>query len=407
MSAVEAGKQAEPHPERRHLHRHNQEMQVCTRCIYDNINVPTISFDENGVCIYCHMIDRLQDEYKTGTPDGDREFEKIVEEIKAAGKGKKYDCIAGVSGGTDSSYLMHVAVKKYGLRPLAVHLDNTWNTAIATENIRKVLDPLGVDLHTHVVNNKEMDDIYRSFFKASVPDLDAASDIGVPQLLYSVAAKHGVRYLLEGHSFRAEGVSPLGMMYADGKYIESVQKKFGTYKIETFPNMSLLSFLKWITLYRIKKVRPLWYIRYSKEEAREFLQKEYGWQYYGGHHLENRMTSFHHSYLLPRKFGVDSRNNSLSASVRSGLMSRDDALVEFATEPYLEPELLDYWKKRLGFSDEEFERIMNLPPKSRKDFKTYKESFERLRPFFWLLLQFDLIPVSFYIKYTAKSGLKF
>lgn len=380
-------------------------MRVCSRCIYDDVRVPRITFDEAGVCNYCQMIDQIQEEYQTGTDEGEKKFEAVVDKIKKAGRGKKYDCIAGVSGGTDSSYMMYVAVKQHGLRCLAVHLDNTWNTAIATENIRKVLGKLNVDLHTHVVDNKEMDDIYRSFFKASVPDLDTASDIGVPELLYRACAKYGVRYILEGHSYRAEGISPLGTMYADGKYIASVQKRFGTYKIKTFPNMTLASFLKWIAFYRIEKIRPLWYIKYSKEEAREFLKHEFGWEYYGGHHLENRLTSVQHSYLCPQKFDIDSRNNSLSASVRSGKMTRAEALEEFAKLPFMEPELLEYFKKRLGFSNEEFDRIMSLPRKTFRDYDTYKRTFERLRPFFWLMLQLNLVTKSFYVKYTARNEL--
>ena len=212
--------------------------------------------------------------------------------------------------------MIYKAVKEYGLRVLAVHYDNTYNSSIATENIRKVLGKLNVDLYTYVVDNKEMDDIFRSFLKASVPELDAATDIAIAEVLYRACAKYGVTYILEGHSFMAEGVSPIGYMYADGKYIESIQKKFGTCKIKSYPNMSILSFLKWITFYRIKKIRPLWYIDYSRKEARSILEKEFGWIYYQGHHLENRITAFHHSYYNPRKFNIDQRNNNLSASVR-------------------------------------------------------------------------------------------
>lgn len=382
-----------------------RQARVCTRCIYDDVNVKRITFDDKGVCNYCHMIDTMQDEYKTGTPEGEAKWLAIVEKIKKAGKGKKYDCVIGVSGGTDSSYMVYLAVAKYGLRPLAVHLDNTWNTAMATENIRKVLGKLKVDLYTHVIDHKEMDDIYKSFFKASVSDLDVASDIGVAELLYSACAKYGVKYMLEGHSYRAEGISPLATMYADGKYMESVQKAFGTYKIKSFPNMTLMRFLKWIMFYRIEKVRPLWYVNYSKEEAQKVLQKEFGWEYYGGHHLENRLTAFMHSVLGPSKFNMDSRNNSLSASVRSGMRTREDALREYSQPPFMEPDLIEYFKKRLGLSNDEYQRIMSLPRKTFRDYKTYKKTFERMRPFFWVMLQLDLIPKSFYIKYTAKNEL--
>lgn len=376
-----------------------QKKVTCTRCVYDNENIPKISFDDAGVCNYCHQIDDLKGKYRTGLPEGEAIFDKIVEDIKRKGKRKQYDCVMGVSGGTDSSYMAYLAVRKYGLRPLAVHLDNTFNNAIATENIHKVLGALNIDLITHVVATKEAEDIYRSFFKASVIDFDVFADIGVPQLLYRTAAKYGLKYQLEGHSYIAEGVSPLGTMYADGKYMMSVQKQFGRIPLETFPNMSLFDFIKWITIYRIEKIRPLWYIDYSKEDAREFLKREFDWVYYDGHHLENRTGAFQHSVLGPQKFGIDSRANSLSASVRSGKISRETALSDLKSEPVVEEGLVDYMRKRMGFSEEEYAEIMSLPIKSWQDYETYKKSFERLRPFFYILLKLNLIPESFYMKY--------
>ena len=379
----------------------NQDIKICSRCIYDE-TTPGIAFSEEGVCNYCDMIDELQDEYQTGTPAGEQKFSEIVEQIKRKGKGKKYDCVVGVSGGTDSSFMLYKAVE-LGLRPLAAHYDNTWNTAIATENIRKITKKLNVDLYTHVVENKEVDDIFRSFFKASVPEIDGPTDIALAEVLYRAADKYGIKYILEGHCFKAEGVSPLGSAYVDGKYIESIQKQFGTYPIKTFPNMKLLTFLKWVAVKNIKKIRPLWYINYSKEDAQPFLKEEFGWCYYGGHHLENRMTAFNHSFYFPVKFDVDQRNNSLSASVRSGMMSRKDALEIYRQPPYLEPELLEYFKKRLGFSETEFNEIMQRPPKNYKDYKTYKKTFERMRSFFWIMYKMNLVPKSFYIKYTSKN----
>lgn len=377
------------------------EYQICSRCIYDT-RVPKIQFDENGVCNYCKMIDDLKSQYKTGTPEGEANFRKIVEEIKHAGKGKKYDCIVGVSGGTDSSYMIIKAIE-WGLRPLAVHYDNTWNTAIATENIRKILGKLNVDLFTLVVDNKESDDIFRSFFLANVPEIDGPTDIALAETMYRAAAKFGVKYVLEGHSFIAEGVSPLSTAYVDGGYIENIHKQFGKIKMKTFPNMTFWAFMKWILFYRIRKIRPLWYIQYSKQDAREMLERDYGWQYYGGHHLENRMTAFNHSIYFPQKFNIDQRNNTLSAVVRAGLKSREEAIAEYATPPHAEPELVDYFRKRLGFSEEEYTAIMNGPRKNFRDYKTYKRRFERLRPLFFLLAKASLVPMSFYIKYTSKS----
>lgn len=372
-------------------------LKVCKICIYDE-TVSGISFNEEGVCNYCQLVDSLKNQYYTGTEKGKHEFQSIVDEIKRKGKGKKYDVAVGVSGGTDSSYMLHLALS-YGLRPLAVHYDNTWNTSIATENIRKVTTKLGVDLYTHVCDNKESDDIFLSFFKASVPEIDGPTDIALAEVMYRAASKYGIKYVFEGHSFIAEGVSPLSKAYVDGGYIYDVHKKFGKVKMKTFPNMSFWKFIYWTVFKRIRKIRPLWYLPYSKEEAMEFLKKEFEWQYYGGHHLENRMTAFHHSFYTPNKFGLDQRNNSLSASVRSGKISREEALRIYAEPPHLEAELVEYFKKRMGLSDLEFKDIMNRPPKFYTDFKTYKKRFERFRPLFFLLAKSNLVPMSFYLKY--------
>ncbi|MFO0358104.1 MAG: N-acetyl sugar amidotransferase [Sphingobacteriaceae bacterium] len=375
-----------------------EQKQICTRCIYDT-TVPSITFDEKGVCNYCKQIDQLKEEYATGTTEDNNRLKAILDELKSNGKNKKYDCVIGVSGGTDSSYLLHWAVKT-GLRPLAVHYDNTFNTAIATKNITKVCEKLNIDLFTLVVDNKEVEDIFRSFFKASVPELEASTDLALAETLYRAANKFGVKYIIEGHSFMEEGVTPLGKNYFDGKYIASIHKMFGTVKMKTFPNMPFWTFIKWIAFKRIKKIRPFWYMQYTKEDAKELLKKEYDWEDYGGHHLENRMTAYNHSVYFPQKFHIDYRNNTLSAKVRNGKMKREDAIKEYyETPPYIEPELVDYIKKRMGFSDDEYQRIMSLTPKYWHQFPTYKKRFEKLRPFFYILYKSNLVPKSFYMKY--------
>lgn len=376
-------------------------LKVCSRCIFDE-SLSAIKFDENGVCNYCKMVDNLKAQYHTGTPQGEAEMMRIVEQIKKGGRGKKYDVAVGVSGGTDSSYMLYLAIK-WGLRPLAVHYDNTWNTSIATENIRKITSKLKVDLYTHVVDNKESDDIFRSFFLANVSEIDGPTDIALAETMYRAASKYGIKYVLEGHSFIAEGVSPLGTGYVDGGYIKYIHRQFGKLKMKTFPNMDFLTFLKWIIVKRIRKIRPLWYINYSKEEAQKFLQKEFGWEYYGGHHLENRMTAFNHAVYSPQKFDSDQRNNSIAASVRAGIITREEGLKMYAQPPYIEEGLVEYFKKRLGFSDEEYKRIMAGPRKTYRDYKTYKKRFEKLRPLFYILAKASLVPMSFYIKYTSKS----
>ena len=345
-------------------------VQICTRCIYDE-RVNAITFDEKGECNYCKQIDQLEKQYGTGTSEGDKALELIVKDVKKAGKGKKYDCVVGVSGGTDSSYMLYLALK-WGLRPLAVHYDNTWNSAIATENIRKVLSALNVDLYTHVTDNKEADDIFKAFFSASVAEIEASTDLALAETMYRAASKYGVKYVFEGHSFITEGITPVGRNYFDGKYIKSIHKKFGKLSMKTYPLMTFSRFLYWTVFKRIKKIRPFWYIDYNKEQARSFLEKEYDWKYYGGHHLENRMTAFFHSYYMPKKFNTDYRNNTLSAKVRMGKMDRIEAWKEYNTEPYLEADLLEYFKKRLSLTEKEFQDIMNKAPKSWYEFPTYK-----------------------------------
>ncbi|WP_276348719.1 N-acetyl sugar amidotransferase [Daejeonella sp. JGW-45] len=375
----------------------SKELKICSRCIYDSL-IKGITFDNEGVCNYCHQVEKLKLEYKTGSPQGAQDLEIIIEEIKRAGKGKKYDCVVGVSGGTDSSFLLAKAVE-WGLRPLAAHYDNTWNTSISTENIRKVTSKLGVDLFTIVVDNKESDDIFRSFLHAGVPEFDCPTDIALAETLYRAASKHKISYLLEGHSFITEGVSPMSNNYFDGKYIEDIHNKYGKLTMKTFPNMTFFNFLKWTLFKRIRKIRPLWYIDYNKEAARKYLEETFDWKYYGGHHMENRSSAFGLSVYLPTKFKIDNRKWALAASARGGFLSREEALAIYNSPIEENPELIEYVKKRLSLSDEEYDQIITGQKRSFRDFKTYKKRFELLRPLFHILAKANLVPMSFYIKY--------
>jgi len=374
----------------------------CSRCLYDE-SVPNISFDERGVCNYCKTHDQLNQDYPTGDV-GYRKMKEIAAQIKQAGRKKKYDVIVGVSGGCDSSYLVYLA-KELGLRPLAVHFDNTWDSTIAVENISNVLKKLDVELFTYVVDNEEYDDIYRSVFKAGIPDLEMPTDLGLAATLNIAAQKFGIRYIFEGHSFRTEGLFPLGWLYMDAKYLASIQKEYGTMDLKTFPNLWLSSQLKWMLVNRLKKIRPLWHITYNKQEIKDLMTNDLGWKYYGGHHLENRITTFYHTYFFPRRFQVDDRMVEFSALIRSGQMEREDALKALYEPPDFDPELVTMVKKRLGFSDDEFEHYMTMPKRTFRDFKTYKPVFEKMRPFFWVMAKMDFIPMSFYLKYTSKNNI--
>jgi len=372
-------------------------LKVCTRCIYDE-HVDQITFNQYGVCNYCLQVDDLIEMYGTAKPKGRTTFETYIAEIKSAGKRKKYDVIVGVSGGTDSSFMLHLAIKE-GLRPLAVHYDNTWNTAIATQNIQKVTNALNVDLYTYVVDNKEADDIFKAFLYSGVSEIEASTDLALAEVMYRAASKFNVKYIFEGHSFIEEGITPLGKNYFDGKYIKEIHKRYGKSPMKTYPLMTFSRFIYWTVFKRIKKIRPFWYIDYNKENAKNFLKKEFNWEYYGGHHLENRMTAFCHSFYFPNKFKVDYRNNTLSAEVRNKKTTREEALKIYNTPPYFEDNLLQYFKKRLSLSDEEFESIMNQQLRYWYEFPTYKKRFERLRPLFFILAKTNLVPMSFYLKY--------
>ena len=379
--------------------------KICIKCIYDE-KVNGIYFDNNSVCNYCKLTQDLKKEYKTGTAEGKKDFENIVNKIKKKSKNKKYDVVIGVSGGTDSSYLLWLMKKKYDLRILAVHYDNTWNTSIATQNIKEITTKLNIDLYTYVCDNEESDDIFRSFFFAGVPELDGPTDIALIEVLYRAASKFNIDYLLEAHSFIAEGVSPLGTSYVDGRYIKKIHQKFGKIKMKTFPNLTIMKFLYWIIVKRIKRIRPLWYLEYSKEYAISFLQENFEWKYYGGHHLENRMTAFHHSFYNPKKFNIDQRNNSLSASVRNKKLTRKEAINIYKQPPEIEKNLVDYFKKRLKLSNKKFDEIMNSKPKFYYEYPTYKKHFELLRFIFFISVKLKLVPVSFYLKYCIKDDKK-
>jgi hypothetical protein len=373
----------------------------CSRCLYTD-EIPGISFGADGQCSYCDLHDEMDAQYPTGEP-GSRALQRMADELRKAGSGKEFDCIVGVSGGCDSSFLVYQMVE-LGLRPLAVHFDNTWNSPIATSNIYCVLEELDVPLETYVVDNTEYDDIYRSFMLAGVKDVEAPTDIGFMGVLYRAAEKHGVKHIVEGHSFRTEGVSPLGWLYMDGGYVKGVHDRYGTVPMVTYPNMAFWDFVRWSAFSGIRRLRPLYHLDYRKEPTKQFLADTFGWQWYGGHHLENRFTAFYHSHLLPQRFGIDMRVLGYSGLIRSGQITREVGAKEMTEPPSCDPDIIGLVKKRLGFDDEEFERVMTLPHRDYREFPTYKQRFERLRPFFWLLYKLDRVPKSFYVKFCTPSG---
>ncbi|HCY74443.1 MAG TPA: N-acetyl sugar amidotransferase [Ignavibacteriales bacterium] len=343
--------------------------KVCSRCVIDD-TVKGITFDEKGECTFCKIHDELEKKFPLNEETPKR-LQELAEKIKNDGKGKKYDCIVGVSGGRDSTYTLYNAVK-LGLRPLAVHFDNGWNSEIAVQNIKNATDILGVDLHTHVADWEEFKDLQRSFLFASVPDAEVPTDWIIFSVLFSEAAQYNVKYIVHGHSFRTEGTTPLTWTYMDGKYVQDVQKRFGKLKLKSFPNMSMSKYIYYSLFKKINQIRILYYYQYNEKEVLRVLEEKLGWKNYGDKHHESKYTAFFQAYILTRKFNIDKRKLHYSAKVRNGQLTRDDALQVIKKDPYSGGiESLDYCLKKLELSYEDFDRIMNESPKSFMDYKSY------------------------------------
>jgi N-acetyl sugar amidotransferase len=375
------------------------EIKKCKRCILDT-TIDDIWFDEQGVCKYCKIHDELEKAHPMG-PGLEKELQTMVAKIKKAGKNKKYDCIAGVSGGRDSTYVLLTA-KRLGLRPLAVHFDNGWNSDISVSNIKKACEKLDVDLYTVVADWEEFKDLQVSFLKSSTPDADIPTDYAIYSVLYDAAHKEGVKYLLNGHSFRTEGTSPISWTYMDPLYVKDVHKKLGKInKIKSFPHMSVAKLQYFIWVKGIREFRLLEFVDYNKKKVDEILKKELDWEYYGGHHHENHYTKFFQSYYLPQKFGIDKRKTEFSALVRSGQISRKEAMAEIEASPYhFEQETVDYAINKLGISKESWQEIMDAPIKSHYNFKTLLPMMRMMKLPIKVATKMKVLPKILYLKYT-------
>ena len=356
--------------------------KTCSRCIMDD-TVPGIAFDDKGICTFCHIHDELEAAFPLNQETQEK-LTKLIQKIKKDGKGKKYDCILGVSGGRDSTYTLYNA-KKLGLRPLAVHFDNGWNSDLAVQNIKNVCNTLNIDLYTHVADWEDFKDIQRAFLEASVPDAEVPTDWVIFSVLFREAAREGVKYIIHGHSFRTEGTTPLSWTYMDGKYVNHIQKAFGSKRIKSFPIMTMLDYLYYTFFKRIRQIRLLYYLPYNEKEIMENLTKELNWQNYGGKHHESKYTGFFQSYILTRKFNIDKRKLHYSALLRSDQMTRDEAIEKVQSDPYDGgKETLDYCLKKLDYTHEEFQNIMDKKPKLFLAYKSYYKLIMRLKkPIGW------------------------
>lgn len=352
-------------------------LHICTRCVMDTTD-PEIVFDVQGVCNHCHDYDS-NNSHRVLTGEVGRKFlEGKVEEMQAAGRGKKYDCIIGVSGGVDSTFVAH-KTKQLGLRPLAVHLDNGWNSELAVHNIHEALNRLNIDLHTHVIDWEEFKDLQMAFLRASTPDSEIPSDHAIVALMRQTAEKMGVRYVISGCNMRTESHLPRSWSqgHSDWKYIRSIHRQFGGVPLKTYPRMTFLSLLRWGRSQ--EWVDILNYIDYVKSDALIVLERELGWRNYGGKHFESIYTRFYQGYILPKKFGFDKRKTHLSSLICSGEITREVALRELEKEPYpvaLQNEDREYVISKFGLTEADFEAIMSAPPRSFWDFPSYAKWYK-------------------------------
>jgi len=371
--------------------------RACSRCLYDT-TIPSIAFDANGVCQFCKIHDQMEARYPLAQA-GERRLADLVSRIKSAGRAREYDCIVGVSGGVDSTYTLYQAVR-LGLRPLAVHFDNGWNSEIAVHNIENATQKLGVPLHTHVVDWEAFRRLQISFLLASTSDAEIPTDMAISAVLLRAAAREGVRYVLNGHSFRTEGIVPRDWTYFDGRYIRAVHKQFSGSSRTAVPNLDLPTLVYYMFVRRIQMLPFLNYMDYNKKDAAKVISREVGWEDYGGHHHESVYTHFFQSHLLPKKFGIDKRKLGLSAQIRSGRIRREDAQALIDRQPYPEkPDLVEYTVKKLELSDEQFAAIMAAPVRSFRDYPNHYLMLRALRGPITLGMRLGLVPPVLYYKY--------
>jgi len=377
--------------------------QRCVRCISDS-TCPGITFDSKGVCNFCHLHDKWTIWYPNDVL-GQRKLETLLIKIRKDGKGKKFDCVIGISGGRDSTYILHLAVVKYGLRPLAVHFNDGFDNPIGGENMVNITRKLGVELRTITSDWREAKDLKISFLKASVPELNEGTDVGIAASCYGVAHKEGIKHLLYGQSFRTEGIKPLSWAYMVGDYVNDVQQKFGTIKLRPWKANEPRYNLGWKELFYyslvkgIKAHSPLYYENYVRKDAEEIIKREYNWVYPGAHYYDDLYWALI-TYVHRVKFNIDFRLNSYSALIRDGQMNRDEAL-EAVKKPYVmeDPRIIDLCLKRLAVSREQFEEWLNLPPKTFRNYNTGYAYMLALRSGIRLVTKLGFMPEIVYDKY--------
>lgn len=377
----------------------NRNYQICTKTIMDTSD-PDIVFDENGVCNHVDLYNNAKDKLLIPENKRNDELIKLVDNIKSAGKSSEYDCIIGLSGGVDSSYVAYM-VKQLGLRPLAVHLDNGWNSELAVKNIEQIVKKLDIDLYTYVINWVEFKELQLAFMKASVVDIEMLTDNAITVVINNLAKKFNIKYYLVGTNVSTEAIMPKSWMYNikyDTLNIKSIYNKFGKkHKIDSFPMFNFVSFIihryisgsnkfaKFKFLSKIKTVSLLNYLEYDKERAGDLLETEIGYTKYAGKHYESNFTKFYQAYILPNKFGIDKRRAFLSCLILSNQITREEALVEIEKPLYNSFDLeedIEYVCKKFGMSRTEFDKIMKSNPMSHYDYPSYDGLHHKIMGFF-------------------------
>lgn len=348
-----------------------KKYQICSRCIMDTTD-PDIAFDYDGVCNHCHSYTLKVETRTFRGEEADIKRRDLVSQIKKKGFKKEYDCIVGVSGGVDSTYVAYLA-KELGLRPLAIHFDNGWNSQLAVKNIENVLSKLSIDLYTYVIDWEEFKNLQISFLKSSTPDGEVPTDHAISALLFEEASKRGIKYILSGMNYATESGAVRRWAYghSDWKYIRSVHNAFSSQKLSGYPHFNFFDLFYYTFIKKIKVVGILNYIDYNKDNAMKLLEDKLDWLYYGGKHYESIYTRFYQSYILPEKFNIDKRRLHLSDLIRSGQMTRSKALQEIekpSCEPQLKESDRDYICKKLQLEPGDFEEIMASPLKTYEDY---------------------------------------
>jgi N-acetyl sugar amidotransferase len=364
-----------------------KEIRVCSRCVMDS-TVPDIQFDDLGVCNFCnHYFDVLVQDLHSNDTTGEEKLNSLIKKIKEKGKNKQYDCLIGLSGGVDSSYVAYLIKKKYGLRALAIHLDNGWNTELSVSNVENIVKKLDIDLQTHVLDWKEFKDIQASFMKSSISNIEIPTDHAIWAVLIKTAGKLGIPYIIAGNNVVTESIMPESWLYGskDSRLIKSIHSKFGKVKMKSYPRLTTFDFINYLLIKKIKWVPILNYVHFNKEEAKQILINELDWRDYGGKHYESVFTRFFHAYYLPTKFGFDLRKSYLSALICSGQIDQKTALEELA-KPTAPAEMLsqdrEYVIKKFGLTNEEFDNIMKA---ENKTFADYPNNDSLWRNFNWFV----------------------